>query len=941
MRTIRLSFPAALLALACTSAAVAQVASQMPPVPVDTAVRIGKLDNGLTYYIRHNEYPADMANFYIAQRVGSINEDDNQRGLAHFLEHMAFNGSEHFAGNGIIDYTRSLGVQFGRNLNAYTSTDETVYNINDVPVTRQTAVDSCLLILKDWSNGLLLEEEEIDKERGVIHEEWRLRSSAMQRMLERSLPALYPGSKYAYRMPIGLMDVVDNFEPQALRDYYHKWYRPDNQAIVVVGDIDVNHVEERIRQLFGAIDVPAGAAQVVAEPVPFNNEAIYVSEKDKEMPFTQIMLMVKTPATPDSLKAGMDYMMESYMRTVAGSMLCSRLGELAQVPDCPFLEAVAGYEKYIMSKTMCAFSVSGIPKDGLEMETLQAMYSELRRIREHGFTETEYERARADYMSALEKAYTNRSKTKNDNYARQYCRHYLDNEPIPSIEDEYQIMSMLTPALPVDYVNMYVRETVSETDTNLVVLFLAQEKDGAVYKTPADMRTAVAKSRAESVDAYVDNVKDEPLIAQLPERGSIISETDNAALGFKEILLSNGARAILKKTDFKDDEVLMSACAPGGLSLYGEADFSNMKVMDVAVECSGLGNFSHTELQKALAGKTVGVGAQFKNTLIKLNGSSTPKDLETMFQLAHLYFTGIAKDEASYENVVNTLRTVLRNKGLKPEAAFSDSVSVTLHSHNPRLMPLQESDIDNADYDRILQMAGEMLSNPGAFTFTFAGNFDEEQLREFLCVYIASLPRRAEEAQPTDVATFAKGEITNSFKRPMETPKANVRDIWYSDAPYTLENSVLADAAAQVLSMYCLKVIREDAGAAYSVGASGYASRVLDRQQVFMQTYCPTDPDKAQTAIELLQKGVAAAAETTDADMLRKVKEYMLKQADDDAKKNNYWLSVIEDYLLYGIDMHNAYKDTVQSLTPESVSAFVKNVLLKDGNHIQVVMMPE
>ena len=932
----------AMLSLSAVTMAQAPVGA-MPAIPVDTGVRIGRLDNGLTYYIRHNEYPANVANFYIAQRVGSINEDDGQRGLAHFLEHMAFNGSEHFKGNGIIDYTRTLGVQFGRNLNAYTSTDETVYNVNDVPVTRQAAVDSVLLILKDWSNGLLLDAEEIDKERGVIHEEWRMRSSAMQRMLERSLPALYPGSKYAYRMPIGLMEIVDNFEPQALRDYYHKWYRPDNQAIIVVGDIDVDHVEGEIRRLFAPIAVDADAAPVIAEAVPDNTEAIYVAEKDPEMPFTQIMLMVKTEATPDTLKSGMAYLIESYMRNVAGQMLSARLAETALSDSCPFTEAVAGYGNYIMSKTKLSFGITAIPKAQKEMEALQAVYASLRQMREYGFTATEYERARADYMAALEKAYTNRNKTKNDNYARQYCRHYLDNEPIPSIDDEYQIMSMLTPMLPVEYVNAYVSETVSETDTNLVVLYLEQESDSiTAYASAADMREAVAAARTQAVEPYIDMVKDEPLIEQLPAAGSIVSEKHNDELGYDELTLSNGARVIMKATDFKDDEVMMYATAKGGKSALGAGDYSNLKLMDVAVECSGLGAFSNTELQKALAGKTVGVGAQFNNTQTVISGQSTPKDLETMLTLTHLYFTHVNKDEASYNTVVNTLRTVLRNKGLKPESAFSDSVSVTYQMHNPRLLPLNEGDLDAADYDRMLAIADTLIGNAGDYTFIFTGNFEEDTLRRLLCDYIGSLPAATGRRQTPDVATFATGEVTNSFMRGMETPKVIEKDIWWSDAPYTLYNSVMADAAGQVLAMFYLKTIREDAGAAYSVGVSGSASRVLDRQRVTLQVYCPMDPAKADTAMMLLQKGLADAVTAGfDADMVQKVKEYMLKQADDDARKNGYWITTIDDYLRYGIDMHTLYKATVEGITPEGLASFIKDTLLKDGNHIRVTMSPQ
>ena len=412
-------------------------AQQMGPIPVDDQVRVGKLDCGLTYYIRHNDYPEHRVNFYIAQRVGSIQEEESQRGLAHFLEHMAFNGSEHFNGEGksIIDYTRSLGVAFGKDLNAYTSIAETVYNINDVPSTRQSAIDSCLLILKDWSNGLLLTDEEIDKERGVIHEEWRLRRSAQQRMLENQLETLYPGSKYGKRMPIGLMSVVDNFKYNELRDYYHKWYRPDNQALVIVGDVDVDHIEAQIKELFKGLPAPdPNAAQVVDEPVPDNEEPIIVIDKDKEQQYSQVMVMFKHETFPKEMKGDLVYMLTDYLTSMMGSMLNDRLSEKAQEPDCPYLQASAYDGNYLFANTVDAFTLGIMPKEGMAEAATQAVVTEAMRAAKHGFTATEYDRAKEEYLSRLERQYNERNKISNGRLAAQYYRNYLDNEPMPSIE---------------------------------------------------------------------------------------------------------------------------------------------------------------------------------------------------------------------------------------------------------------------------------------------------------------------------------------------------------------------------------------------------------------------------------------------------------------------------------------------------------------------------
>ena len=669
-------------------------AQQMGPIPVDDQVRVGKLDCGLTYYIRHNDYPEHRVNFYIAQRVGSIQEEESQRGLAHFLEHMAFNGSEHFNGEGksIIDYTRSLGVAFGKDLNAYTSIAETVYNINDVPSTRQSAIDSCLLILKDWSNGLLLTDEEIDKERGVIHEEWRLRRSAQQRMLENQLETLYPGSKYGKRMPIGLMSVVDNFKYNELRDYYHKWYRPDNQALVIVGDVDVDHIEAQIKELFKGLPAPdPNAAQVVDEPVPDNEEPIIVIDKDKEQQYSQVMVMFKHEAFPKEMKGDMVYMLTDYLTSMMGSMLNDRLSEKAQEPDCPYLQASAYDGNYLFANTVDAFTLGIMPKEGMAEAATQAVVTEAMRAAKHGFTATEYDRAKEEYLSRLERQYNERNKISNGRLAAQYYRNYLDNEPMPSIEQEYEIMKQLVPMIPVDLVNQMMPELISTDGKNLVVMNFNQEKDDAVYPTAEGLKTAVDAGLNAQVEAFVDNVKQEPLISKMPKKGKIKKESYNSQFDYKELELSNGARVILKKTNFKENEIRMVARARGGQSLYGENDLANVGLLSYITMMSGKGNFSFTELQKATAGKQASAGLSMNEYTDVVSGQSTVKDLETMFQLAYLTFTDIRKDEKSYGQLMGQLETMLKNQGLTPEQAFSDSVEYTLNNHDWRSKPFHVS----------------------------------------------------------------------------------------------------------------------------------------------------------------------------------------------------------------------------------------------------------
>lgn len=934
-------FVAAVLFITGTAAVMAQ-GMQMPPIPVDNAVRIGKLPNGLTYYIRHNDYPEHRVNFYIAQRVGSIQEEENQRGLAHFLEHMAFNGSENYPGDKLLEYMRSIGVEFGRDLNAYTAIAETVYNIDNVPSKNIAALDSCLLVLKDWSNGLTLATEEIDKERGVIENEWRLRSEPMQRMMERNLETIYPGSKYGRRMPIGTMEVVKNFKPEVLRQYYHKWYRPDNQAIIVVGDIDVDRTEQKIKEMFSGIKLDPNAAPVVAEPVPDNNEAIIVVDKDKEQQFNIVQIMFKHDDVPDSMKTSLAYMVQQYALNLSLQMLNARLAEVGQNPECPYLQAYVSDGDYIYAKSKDAFAVVCIPKPGQTEAAISAAVREVMRATMFGFTPTEFVRAKSEYMSQLEKVYTNRNKRENGVYCELYTRNFIDNEPIPSIEDEYAIMQQISPMIPVEAINEVMKELISVTDTNLVVMSFNTEKEGTVYPTAESIKKAIDTVHGEKLTAWVDNVKQEPLIAKMPAKGKITGEKENKTLGYKELTLSNGARVLLKKTDFKDDEVVIDATSKGGSSLLGDEDIVNAKVFDMAIGASGLGNFSNTELEKALAGKQANANLQLFNLHEGLSGSSTPKDLETLFQLTYLYFTDVRKDEKSFAQLMTTLETMLKNQALSPDAAFSDSLMSTLYCHNPRYATLKLEDLKKVNYDRILQIAKERTADAGDFTFTIVGNFDEATIRPLIEQYIASLPAKGKKENWKKVSTYAKGNAENKFTRKMETPKANAYMYWYNlTTPYSLENAVAASAAGQVLEMIYLKKIREDAGAAYSAGATGMASLGGDTPFTALVGICPMDPEKSDMAIKIMEEEAKKLCTTVDADMLNKVKELMLKRADENAKTNSYWVSTINNLDEYGVDTYTNYKNVVNALTPEKVAKMVKDVIFKGGNSVKVIMLPE
>ena len=933
---LRKIFAAALLLLS-----VGNAMAQMPPIPVDKNVKIGHLENGLTYYIRHNAFPEHVASFYIAQKVGSINENDDQRGLAHLLEHLAFNGTEHFKGNSLQDYLQSIGVEYGRNLNAYTSIDKTVYYFTDVPTTRTSAVDSCMLILKDWSNGILLTKEAINDERDVVHNEYRMRMVGQQLMLERNLPKLYQGEKYGYRMPIGLMSVVDGCDPETLRAYYRKWYRPDNQAIIIVGDIDVDHVEAQIKKLFSGIKVPKNAAKVVPVPVADNDTAIYVIDKNKEQKFDMINIMMKTDAYPDSLKGNMAYLVMGYLRSVVGSMFDARLAEQTREADCPFLQGSAGIGSYLISGTKDAFSISGVAKPGKVKEAYAAFLREAKRVRDFGFTATEYARAKENFMSGMETMYENRNKMKNEQFTTQYVDHFTDNEPIPSLEDEYKIYQMIVPSFTVEHINDAMKNLISETDTNFVSMVLMKEAEGVSYPTEQELAAIVKQVRGEKLEAYVDNVKQEPLMASAPKAGSIKKVVENKVLGFKKLTLSNGAKVVLKKTDYKDNEIRVAGSANVGYSAF-QNDPVNAANASTVWEVSGLAGFTGNDLQKMLAGKQCSVGLTMSPFRHGIAGTSTPKDLETMMQLLYLSMTNLTKDEKAFENLKNTYVTVLSNKSNNPNMVYQDSIQSTLYLGNKLALLPNAEDIQNINYDRVLDMQKQLYGNAKDFTFYFVGNYDEKVLLPLIEQYIASLPNKGMKLKNQKIP-YAKGEVKNIFTKAMENPQSQAREMWFVKLPaYTQKTAVLADISARLLEMKYLRSIREELSAAYSTGAS--CGLIFDYDGKLALTINGTaqlNPDKVDAAVPCFFKGMEETIAAPDANDLQKVKEILLKQAGVDEKTNSYWMQVLSMYDLRKVDTHTNYREMVKSVTAQQISDFLKNVVLKSGNHFEVIMKAE
>ena len=910
-------------------------AQQMPPIPTDPNVRVGKLENGLTYYIRHNELPDNQADFYIAQKVGSILEEDNQRGLAHFLEHMCFNGTTNYPGNLLREYLESIGVKFGANLNAYTSIDETVYNISNVPVTRETVVDSCLLILHDWANDLTLDHEEIDKERKVIHEEWRTRTGAMMRMYEKVFPVMFKDSKYAYRLPIGTMEVVDNFPYQALKDYYEKWYRPDQQGIIVVGDIDVDKVEEKIKKMFSPIEMPENAAERKYFPVPDNDEPIIAVAKDKEQQVPIIYLFHKHEAVPDEMKNNMGYLAMNYMTSMVGNMLNARLEELTQKPEPPFIQAFAEDGIYLLAKTKGAFMGLAVAKEDGILTSTEALMTEIERVRQFGFTASEYARAKADYLRALESAYNERDKMRNAQYVNEYVRHFIDNEPMPGIENEYAIMNQIVPNIPVDAINQMLKQLIGEK--NIVLSVFCPEKEGMKYPTEAELKAVIDKVKAAKLEAYVDKVSDEPLMKELPAGGKVV-KSEEGPFGSKVLTLSNGVKVVMKKTDFKADEVRMQAFSTGGTSMFDDKDVVQFKLINQVAGLGGLGNFSNVDLDKVLAGKMASASAYVNSLTEGISASCSPKDMETMLQLTYLRFTAPRMDQDAFTSFIGRNKAALANAEANPNTAFSDSINVALYNRHPRAISIKAETLDKIDYSKVMELYKDRFADASDFTFVMVGNIDEATATPLIEKYLGSLPSTKRNEKFRDVnPDIRKGMYENNFTREMETAKSSVLMVASGKCEYTQKNVVLMSMLGQLLNILYTQTVREEAGGTYGVSCNGQLSKYPEAEGVF-QIYFDTDPERRPQMVELINKGISDfIAQGPKAEDLNKVKEYMMKTYQQNQKENSYWMGILNTMLWEGVDMNKGYENTVNGISIEDLKKFAKDFFGQE-NMIEVSM---
>ena len=921
--------------------ALALVATAQQPqlLPIDSAVRVGKLENGLTYYIRHNEYPKHRAEFHIAQAVGATMEEDHQNGLAHFLEHMAFNGTEHFPGKGIIEYFESVGVNFGGNINAYTSLDETVYRLSEVPTTREGIVDSALLVMHDWACGLLLLEEEIDNERGVIREEWRTGAQAARRMWKAINPLKYPGSQYAKRDVIGDTAVINNFSYDALRDYYKKWYGPDNQAIIVVGDIDVDEIEAKIKALWADVPARENRGERPLYSVDDNAEPIVAIVRDKEAQNTRIEMEFKKPQIPAQFR-GTDM---AYVQKLAVELVCdmfnNRLSELSMKPEATFVGAGSYYGELVKLKD--AFVAVYLAKQGQEVAAYKDLLTQLEKMRRYGFTHAELDRVKKEMLAAYEKSYNERNTRRNIQYAQEYIRHYLDGEVIPGIEWEYQMIQQILPALPLDMLNQLAQNLV--TDDNLIISFQAPADKSVVLPTAAEAVAYLADVKNEEIEAPVEEAIRENLVETAPKAGKIKKTAYNESLGTTEWTLSNGVRVVVKPTTFKQDEILFYAFSQGGKSLVATEDLPSAALATDVVELGGLADMSATDLQKALTGKRASLSPSISGYGESLNGSSTIKDFETLLQLNYLYFTAPRRDEESFQTLMSILGSQLANRDKNPKVAWSDSVQMMASNNSERTLILNKALLEKVSLDKALEIYKARFANPADFTFFFVGNVDpaDAEFQALVCTWLGGLntSKKLEKAAD-DKVRVAMGIQKNYFTRKMETKTASNRIQYTSyDMPYTLANDLNMEMIGRILSTRYLESIREREGGSYGVGCAAWMNRhPVPYAQLIMQF--DTDPEKQEKLMNIIHEEVMTIVENGPlAKDLQKEKESMLKDFEEDLEKNSYWNSVLSIYYKNGINYITDYKAAVEAITAETVQDTLKK-LVSAGNVFEVVMLP-
>ena len=915
--------------------------AQQGKIDNDNTIRKGILPNGMTYYIRHNAQTKGVADFYIAQKVGSILEEKRQRGLAHFLEHMAFNGTKHFPGNtlqpGIVAWCESVGIKFGANLNAYTSVDQTVYNISAAPVTREGVIDSCLLILNDWSHELLLTDKEIDKERGVIEEEWRTRRSgmAMQRLSEQAMPVIYAGTKYSDCMPIGNIDIVRTFPYNDLRDYYSKWYRPDLQAIIVVGDINEDKIEEKIKKLFAKIPLPQNPAHRIYYPIGNNEKMILYTATDKEQPTVNFTLYMKRDVTPKQERNTIQNYADDYKTNILRMAINDRLEELSRTKNAPFISASVRSGNFFLASTKDAFELSGVLKEGKAIEAIQLLVGEVERARANGITIDELKRGKAEMLSYAENDYNDRSNRRNGEFVEQCVQNFLEETPIIEPEKELEIVRKLDKTVTIDDVNALAKTII--TNQNQVVTMFGPDKNTFKMPTNSSIENAILKAQKQHYTPYkTQNTLTERLITKLPKPGSIISER-TYKYGYTEFTLSNGLKVYVRSTNFEPDEVNLKLFSLGGKNIYPDSEMPNLTYLMAGATIGGVAQYNDLTLEKMLAGKTATVTPFIDNDTQGMAGTSNVKDTKTLLELVYLYFTQPRKDPQAFKNLMEQQQEFLTNAHVNPMLAYNDTLHKVAYATN-RMASMDKEQLKRVNYNRIMHIYKELFANAANFKLILTGNININKLKPLLCQYIATLPsNNAKETIGTYEPKLVDGKKTYIFHKKQTTPTAITTIVIKGKMEYNNRNELLMDAIGQLLRIVYTEKVREDKGGTYSVQVSGDLQH-HPNDEALLRIAFQTDPQKYNSLIPIVYKELEKmATEGPSQQDLDKVKAYELKVYNQVLRMNNYWEYVLYTDLYNGIDVDTDFRYIVENMTCDDIRTTLRN-LLNQNNCIEVTM---
>ena len=917
----------------------ATMAFGQTPLPNDPAVRTGKLENGMTYYIRHNDQPAQRAEFYLATDVGAFQEEDHQDGLAHFLEHMCFNGTKNFPGKALLDWLQSIGAEFGRNINASTGFEQTQYMLNNIPVIRESIVDSCLLVLHDYSHFVTNDPAEIDAERGVILEERRTRRDASWRLFEKSLPYYYGDTPYAKRTLIGGEEQLKTFAYESLTSFYETWCRPDLQAVIVVGDIDVDQIEAKIKTIFADIPAPVNPKEKVLHKIPDNVEPIVGILTDPELTSSSIEVMWKSEPMPKELKNTDVAFTMDIIKLYIRLIMRERFADITAKPDAPFL----GGSFYISNLcNSCDATMGSVSfKDGDAVNAFTAFMTEIEKMKRFGFTEGEVQRAKDNIISSFEQSVEAAPTRKNADFIYPLLYNFYDNEAFMTPETELQLAQMLCGSINADVLNQIAAQVV--TDENMVILFNGPEKEGLANPTEQQILDVLAAVKSADIQANVEESVNEPFISG-ELKGAKVKKAKETIYGATEWTLKNGVKVVVLPTQYEKDQVMFNIQKDGGMTLVATEDVPSFEdnIWALFLNNSGISKFSGTQVPKMLAGKNLSVTPYISNASHGVQGSSTPKDLETALQLVYLYFADPRFDEAEYETGIQQIKAILPNIASNPDFIFQNEMNKILYNNNPRVVELNEETLAKADLATIERVYRELFKDAAGATLTITGNVDIETLKPMVEKYIGSIKKgkKAAQVNKANLIGFAKGQVDQTVAIPMQTPKSTVLQLYSAYMPIDTKTEVALEVGKYILDMIYTKTIREEEGGTYGVGVAMVGQR-YPHERALIQVSFDTNPEMAEKLADLAIKGLKdLAANGPEVEKFNMAIENFKKNIPESRINNSYWANNIRTYLRHGIDYDAEYEAAVNSITPDDVKAVLQAVLAAN-NLVEIKSAPK